>query len=207
MFEHFPKVPSHLQCACCIVATSTSRHLIFWCRAAWPKCIWPEKALWQDHFGTGHVSTVGKRMLIQSYAYLHQILEACHTQELQQRAHSPLQWWFLSHESKLRQPFRKYCPLRFALFQFFWQRWTGDVFAMGFPVPFHFSKSSTKKMAPFTLSKCTHLRFYKSKFPDMDRRLVQFQAWHNFIKVLWFPTRWTRTVLYSYKWSYGAMNG
>lgn len=41
-----------------------SHYLIFWCRAAWPKSIWPEKALWQDHFGTGHVSTVGKRILI-----------------------------------------------------------------------------------------------------------------------------------------------
>lgn len=59
---------------------------------------------------------------------------------------------------------------------------------------FIFQKVPPKKMAPFTLSKCTHLRFYKSKFPDMDRRLVQFQAWHNFIKVLWFPTRWTRTI-------------
>lgn len=64
MLEHFPKVPSYLQCACCIVATSTSRNLIFWCWAAWPKCIWPEKAVWQDHFGTGDVSTVGKGILI-----------------------------------------------------------------------------------------------------------------------------------------------
>ena len=175
MLEHFPKVPSYLQCACCIVATSMSRNLIFWCLAAWPKCIWPEKALWQDHFGTGHVSTVGKRILIQSYVYLQQILEARQTQELQQRAHSPLQWWFLSHDSKLRQPFRRYCPLRFVLFQFLHvdlgkevllcpetplakmnRRWFCPGFALGLGLSCSFScfiKFHQKKMAPFTLSK------------------------------------------------------
>ena len=117
MLEHFPKVPSYLQCACCIVATSTSRNLIFW-SGSMAKLYMAWKSLVARSFWHWSRQYRGQKNTYTYCVYLHQILEACHTQELQQRAHSPLQRWFLSHDRKLRQPFRRYCPLRFVLFQF-----------------------------------------------------------------------------------------